>query len=409
MLPKLRLLPPTATGDAALVLSARGLRAFSDGFVSLLLPVYLLRLGFDSLAVGAIVTATLLGSAAATLGLGFIAHRFDRRHILLFAAVLMALTGAGFASLDDFWPLLIVAAVGTLNPSSGDVSLFVPLEQTILSHAVGDRHRTALFARYSFIAAVAGAIGALSAGLPDLVVPAKGPDQDLVFKGMFVLYALFGLTTWLIYRRLPPQPRTATSQAAVPLTQSRGIVLKLAALFSLDAFGGGLFVQSLLALWLFQRFDLDLATTANIFFWANLASAISFLLAVRIAGRFGLLKTMVFTHLPANICIILLPFAPSVSLAVLLILIRGLLSQMDVPTRTSYVMAIVTPPERPAAASLTAVPRSLASAGAPLLAGYLLTLSSFGWPLIVGGVLKIVYDLTLYAMFHKIKPPEEAN
>jgi predicted MFS family arabinose efflux permease len=224
---------------------------------------------------------------------------------------------------------------------------------------------------------------------------------------MFLLYAVIGGLNWALYRRLPKSPVIDENKKAAPLRQSRPIVLRLAALFSLDAFGGGLFVQALLALWLYQRFDLAIATASAIFFWANTASAVSYFAAARLSNRIGLINTMVFTHLPSNICMMLVPFAATLPVAVGLILVRSLLSQMDVPTRSSYVMAVVTPAERPAAASMTAVPRSLASALGPLVGGWLLGLSPFGWPLLLGGGLKIVYDLALLAMFRQVKPPEE--
>ncbi|HYM31128.1 MAG TPA: MFS transporter [Candidatus Cybelea sp.] len=400
-------LPPSATPAAALVLWSRGLRAFADGFVSLLLPLYLTRIGYDPFQVGSVLTATLLGSAVATLLVGTLAHRLELRLALLGAAILMAATGLGFAGVENFWPLLIVAAVGTLNPSTGDVSLFLPLEHALLAHAVADRDRTAMFARYSFAGSLVGAVGSLAAALPQFAVDMAGLDLTAAIKGMFVLYALIGAANWIIYQRLPRRHETGTAAPSAPLTQSRGIVMKLAALFSLDAFGGGLFVQSLLALWLFQRFGLSIAAASAIFFWSNLAAAVSYMAATRLAARIGLINTMVFTHLPSNVCIMLVPFAPSLAIAIALIVVRSLLSQMDVPTRTSYVMAVVTPPERPAAAGMTAVPRSLAGALGPLLGGWMLGLSPFGWPLVLGGVLKAVYDLALLAAFRSVKPPEE--
>jgi predicted MFS family arabinose efflux permease len=226
---------------------------------------------------------------------------------------------------------------------------------------------------------------------------------------MFLVYCLLGVITLLIYRRLSPQIEPKDDAPAAPLGKSRKIVYLLTALFSLDAFAGGFVIQSLLALWLFKRFELSIAAAGTIFFWTGLFSAFSYLAAARIAKRIGLINTMVFTHLPANIFLLLVPFMPTLPLAIALLLLRSALSQMDVPTRTSYVMAVVSPAERPAAASLTAVPRSLATAISPLLAGYLLNLSIFGWPLIIAGSLKIVYDLTLLRMFSRIRPPEEAR
>jgi predicted MFS family arabinose efflux permease len=308
---------------------------------------------------------------------------------------------------DGFWPLLLIAFVGTLNPSAGDVSVFLPLEQTALSGAIADRDRTDLFARYSMVGSLLGAGGALLAVVPDHVAGTPGTDRIAVFQLAFAAYAVVGLLVGLLYRQLPAEPPAQRARAAAPLGPSRGIVFRLAALFSVDAFAGGLVVQSLLALWLFGTFGLSVAATAQIFFATNLLSAISYLVAARIAARIGLINTMVFTHLPANVCLMIVPFVDDLGVAVALLLVRSLLSQMDVPTRTSYVMAVVTPAERPAAASVTAVPRSLASALGPTLGGLLLAASPFAWPLFLGGALKAVYDLTLLLMFRHVRPPEE--
>lgn len=404
--PRFRLLPSTATADARLILLAKGLRALADGSVSVLLPAYLLRLGFDAIQVGFLTTATLLGSAALTLGVGWWARRFGHRALLLAACALMAATGLGFSAIDAFWPLVLVAFVGTLNPSGGDVSVFLPLEHALLTRSVADHQRTDLFARYSLVGSLLGAFGTLLAIGPEWLTAATGLDSLTAFRAMFVLYAAIGLVSALVYRRLAVDTAAETAPVAA-LGPSRGIVWRLAALFSVDSFAGGLTVQSLLALWLFDRFDLSVAATAQIFFWSSLLSAISYLVAVRLAARIGLVNTMVFTHLPANLCLMAVPFAPDLTIAIALLLVRALLSQMDVPTRTSYVMAVVTPAERPAAASVTTVPRSLASALGPSLGGWLLSLTGFGWPFFLAGLLKASYDLTLLAMFRKVKPPEE--
>jgi MFS family permease len=388
--------------DARRVLMTRALRAFGDGYVAILLPVHLSLLGYDALAIGAISTATLLGSALLTLGLGFVAHRVPRRRALLAASLLMLATGLSFASFEGFWPLLLVAFVGTRNPSSGDVSVFLPLEHTVLAQAAADGDRTAIFARYSFIGSVVAALGALAAGLVDWA--AAFADRRTIVDLLFVLYGLLGLAAFWLYKNLSPAAEAGGEEPPAPLGPSRRHVYGLAALFSVDAFGGGFVVNSLLALWLFNRFSLDVATTGTIFFVTGLCSAFSYFAAVPLAKRFGLINTMVFTHLPANVFLVLAAFAPNIWLAVVLLVCRSLLSQMDVPTRSSYVMAVVTPPERPAAASLTAVPRSLASAVAPLLSGWLLGLSTFGWPLVIAGGLKIAYDLTLLRQFAHVKP-----
>ena len=403
-----QLLPPSATAETRLLLAARGLRATSDGFVSIILPAYLLLLGFDALHVGVLATATLLGSALLTLAVGFTGVRRHTRALLIAASLLMVLTGLGFAALDDFWPLLVIAFVGTLNPSSGDVSVFLPLEHALLAGGVAGHDRTALFARYSLVGSLLGAAGTLLAALPELAA-SWGVAPLAAFKAMFVLYALGGLITALIYRQLGRAEVIDGGPPPSALGPSRRVVYQLAALFSLDAFAGGLVVQSLLALWLFQAFGLSLAVTAQLFFWSGLLTAVSYLAAAPLARRIGLINTMVFTHLPANLCLVAVPFATELWQAIALLLLRSLLSQMDVPTRTSYVMAVVTPAERQAAASLTAVPRSLASALGPSLAGWMLGAATFAWPLLLAGALKIVYDLALLARFRHIRPPEEQS
>ncbi len=393
--------------DVRRLLVVRGLRAFGDGYVSLLLPVYLLTLGLTPFQIGVIATATLLGSGLLTLLVGLHAYRFRYRSLLLLATALMAATGLAFAAFADFWPLLIVAVVGTLNPSSGDVSVFLPLEQAVLARIVKDRERTATFARYSLVGALVGAVGALFAGLPEVLAHATGLDAKSALQAMFVLYGLLGVISGLVYRKLPGTLATDAGKRTAPLGPSKRIVYMLATLFSLDAFGGGFIVQSLLALWLFQKFQLSTAVAGTIFFWTGVLSAFSYLVAVRIADRFGLVNTMVFTHLPSSLLLLAIPFVPDLAWVIVLLLARAALSQMDVPTRSSYVMAVVSPGERTAAASITSVPRSLASAVSPLLAGYLLGLSTFGWPLLIAGGLKIVYDLSLLATFRTVRPPEE--
>ncbi len=404
-----RLIPPGVLPDARLLLAARGLRAFGDGYVSLLLPYYLTVLGYGALEIGAIVTATLLGSGLMTLGVGLIAHRYRQRTLLEMAALLMMATGIAFILTTDFWPLLVIAAVGTINPSTGDVSVFGPLEHAMLARTVDAEHRTALFARYTLAGALIGAIGALAAALPALGQQWLAIDAKFAVQMMFLGYGGLGFMCLLLYRRLSPQIEPHGAAPSTPLGKSKRMVYTLAAVFSLDSFAGGFAVQSLLALWLFDRFQLSVVTAASIFFWTGILSAFSQLAAAQLARRFGLINTMVFTHLPANVFLIMVPLMPNLPLALLFLMLRSALSQMDVPTRTSYVMAVVTPGERAAAASVTAVPRSLAAAVSPMFAGWLLALSPFGWPLVICGGLKIVYDLTLLAMFRRVRPPEEST
>jgi len=404
-----RPLPPGAAADALRILAARGVRAFGDGYVALLLPIYLVELGFSALAIGAIITSTLIGTALLTLWVGWIANRHSRRLLLLASAVLMAATGAGFALITNFWPLLVVAFVGTMNPTSGDASIFVPLEQTVLTQTIAARQRTALFARYSVVGSCATALGVLAAAFPDFASVWTGCTRTAAMQLMFGLYAGLGLIAFFLYRPLSRAVEIADAVPTAPLGPSKKLVYGMAALFGMDSFGTGFLVQSLLALWLYEAFQISVTTTAAILFWSGICSAVSYLVAVPIAARIGLINTMVFTHLPSNILLVLIPFAPNLATAMVLLLTRSALSQMDVPTRTSYVMAVVSPEERAAAASITAVPKTFAWAAGSMISGYLLTLSTFGWPLLIGGIIKGVYDILLLIKFQKVRPPEEAG
>jgi MFS family permease len=379
------------------ILAARALRSFADGFIAVVLPAYLLALGMAQLEVGFLSTATLLGSALSTLAIGRWGHRFSVRRLLLAAALLMSATGLGFAGLSSFWPLLLVAFVGTLNPSSGDASLFMPLDHTVLADATD---RTSVFARYSFLGSISGAVGALAAGLPELL----GARMSMVdaLRCMFVLYAVVGIAVWVLYLRMP-EPHAAAEKPAAPLGPSRGIVWRLAALFSVDSFAGGLMLNSLLALWLFQRFGMSLTAAGAFFFWTGLLAACSQLAAGPLARRIGMINTMVFTHIPSSLCLIGAALAPSLGLTLALLLARSLLSQMDVPARSAFVMSVVTPAERPAAASFTSVPRSLASAASPSLTGAMFAAGAMVAPLVLCGVLKIAYDLALFAAFRRVE------
>jgi MFS family permease len=384
-----------------LVLTARALRGFADGCIAVVLPAYLLALGHGDLEVGLISTATLFGSSFTTLAIGRWGHRFPIRRLLLAAALLMAATGAAFAGFSSLWPLLLVGFVGTLNPSSGDASVFMPLDHTMLATAPAEQ-RTALFARYSFLGSAFGALGALAAGAPEWLA-AAGWTMLQGLRAMFMLYGAIGVVVWLLYLRLP-NPRVEEHRPAVPLGPSRGIVWRLAGLFSVDSFAGGLTLNSLLALWLFQRFGMGLAAAGAFFFWTGLLAAVSQLAAVPLARRIGLINTMVFTHIPSSLFLIAAAFASSLELTLACLLARSLLSQMDVPARGAFVMSVVTPEERPAAASFTAVPRSLAAAISPSLTGAMFAAGAMIAPLVICGVLKIAYDLALLTAFRRVKP-----
>lgn len=399
-------LPATATRDAARLVLARALRGLGDGFTSVYLSAYLKLIGFSAVQIGAIVTAMLVGSALVTLAVGMVSHKVALRKVLFFAGLLMALTGAVFASATSFWLLFFIAFVGTMNPSAGDVSLFLPTEQALLASESSATDRTALFARYSLGGSMFGAFGALMSGIPERVALHFDRDVTDVFRAGFLLYSALALIILWLYRGLHHSTVPANSMNSVPLRKSRKIVVRLTALFALDSFGGGFAIDSLLVLWLFLRFSLSLQVIGSIFFAARMLSALSQLVSPRLAARFGLINTMVFTHIPANVFLVLAAFMPSASLAVMFLLLRMAFSSMDVPARQSYVMAVVPPEERAAAASMTNVPRSLASAVSPLIAGSLLQVSSFGWPLVLGGLLKITYDLLLLTQFRHVRPPD---
>ena len=392
--------------DVHLLYAARAARGFGDGFAIIILPAYLSELGFGPFQIGIVASAALLGTAAVTLAIGFLAPGKDLRNLLLLGAFATVATGLAFQASEQFAFILLVAFIGTMNPSSGDIGLFVPLEHAMLAREAPDHDRTRIFAHYSLIGGLATAAGALAAAAPTALVSIGASYIDAL-KAMFYFYAALGLLAVAIYRYLPHAQQHDVAPRPVALGPSKGIVYKLAALFSLDAFAGGFAVQSLVALWLFERFGLSLAAASLFFFWSNVLAAFSYPVAARLAKRFGLVNTMVFTHIPSSLCLILAAFLTNLTVVLGLLLVRSALSQMDVPTRTSYVMAVVTPPERPAAASVTAVPRSLASSISPALAGALLASSFSGLPLVVCGGLKIVYDLALLFSFRHTKPPEE--
>ena len=385
------------------------MRGLGDGFAAIILPAYLIEIGLDSFQIGVVATSALLGSAVLTLAIGFLAPRFQVRTLLLFCAGLMVLTGTALPSFQHLPVIVAIAFIGTINPTSGDIGIHIPLEQTVLAGKASDQTRTRMFSRYSLVGALSIAAGALAAGLPDFMT-STGMTKIAAMQIMFYIYALLGLMGGGFYWLLPlKSPGNGNQQKSTALGPSRRRVYKLAALFSVDSFAGGFTVQSLLALWLFKRFELSLATASTFFFSANLLAAFSYPVAAHLAKRFGLVNTMVFTHIPSSICLILVALSSNLAIVMALLLIRAALSQMDVPTRTSYVMAVVTPPERTAAASVTAVPRSLAAAVSPAISGALIASSFINLPLLICAALKITYDLTLLASFQQIRPPEEEH
>src|SRR5205085_99101 len=376
--------------------------------------------GFSPAAIGALITVSLVGDCCGTYVIGLCADRWGRRRTLAVLALLMALTGVVFGLMHVYPVLLGAAFFGTLGTSASETPPFLPIEQAMLSQTGPPERRTDLFARYNLVASFAGAGGALAAGVPDLLTHA-GLPLPAGMRLMFGVYTAVALAVALLVLRLSPrvEPAAMVPRGAVtrwqrlvpPLGRSRGTVVRLAALFSVDALAGGLVVQSLMALFFHLRFGVPLVTLSALFFGAGLLSALSFLAAVPLARRFGLLNTMVFTHLPSNVLLALVAFAPTFPIAAALQLVRQMLSQMDVPTRQAYTMALVDPQERTAAASVTSLARSLGSATSPVFSGLLLegTLLVFGLPFILAGALKAAYDLTLWAVFRRVHLPEEEH
>ncbi len=399
-------LPAGVEPAAAWLLASRMLRGFADGYVAVLLPAYLGALGMGVVEIGVLSTLTLAGSAVATIAVGALGHRFRASGLMLGAALTMVATGLGFAGFQAFWPLALVAFVGTLNPSSGDVSVFLPLEHARLARAAATSGaRTALFSRYALAGGLSAAVGALASAWPAWWSAHAGGAVLDAMRAMFVLYAVIGGVVALLYRGFIAHEHRdqaaadANPDAPQPLGPSRAIVIRLAGLFCIDSFAGGLLVNSMLALWLFKRFGLSLGEAGQFFFWSGLMMTASQLLAPVLARRFGLVNTMTFTHIPASLFLIAASVVPTLPLALACLLMRSVLSSMDVPARNAFVMAVVTPPERAAAASFTAVPRSLASALGPTIGASLLASGVLAAPLVACGALKIAYDLLLLAMF----------
>lgn len=400
---------PKLTADARRILWAQALRAFAYGFGAVLLGSTLNREGFSSGEVGLVLAAVVAGTVISSLAVGRWGDRLGRRRSYVVLYLVLAVTGIVFAFSDQVWVLSAVALTGALSTEVVESGAFTSLEQSMLATDLHGRARIRGFGVYNAVATLAGSVGALAAGGPDLLRRAwSGAPADQRFFLVFVPVALGGAAVACTLSRLveaapeEPAPRTPSR-----LDHSRPTVLKLAGLFSLDSFGGGFVVQSFIAYWFTVQFGASIGELGVIFFAVGLLQTVSFLAATRLAERFGLLRTMVFTHLPSNFLLMAIPLVPNLPGAALLLVCRTALSQMDVPTRTSYVMAVVTPAERTAAASVTAVPRSLASAISPAMSGALLSTSFAGLPLVVCGVLKIAYDLSLLFSFRHIKPPEE--
>jgi len=406
------------TGDAWLLFTTRFIRLFAYGALSVVLVFYLVGLGLSEAQTGMLLTLTLAGDTIVSLYLTTRADRLGRRRMLIVGALLMAAAGLVFATTHLFWLLVIAGTIGVISPSGHEVGPFLSIEQAALSHVVSDRARTEVFAWYALTGSVAGALGALAGGTATRIVQHTVSTPANSYRIVVILYAALGLLLAALFSRLSRAAETATLgekrafQATFAglsgLDRSREVVLKLSALFALDSFGGGFVIQSFAAYWFYLRFGVDPGRLGAIFFWANIFAGFSALLASRLAARFGLIKTMVGTHLPSNILLILVPLMPTLPLAVAVLLARFSISQMDVPTRQSYTMAVVPPEERSAAAGVTGVARTLGAAISPLFAGLLFARPNLiNLPFFIAGVLKIAYDLLLYRAFVAVRPPEE--
>jgi MFS family permease len=397
------------SADGRLIFATCALRSFAYGFLSVILGLYLDALGLSTTTIGWIFTAALAGGAVMTVVIASIANTVGRKNLLVFGAALMALAGWIFAVSGSPALLLLAAIFGTISPSGKEVGPFLSIEQAILPQTTSDQQRTAVFSAYNLVGSLASAVGALAVALPQqFFASAFSGFRFLVWS--YVACALATLALFLFLSPAIEGPRRTTPrQSSIGLQRSRGRVAKLAALFALDAFAGGFIVQSIVAYWFHLRYGADLKQLSGIFFGINILSALSFLAAPAIARRIGLLNTMVFTHLPSNFLILLVPLMPTLELTVMMLLLRNLLSQLDVPTRQSYTMAIVDPDERAAAAGLLSVSRNAGAALAPLFTGAILAQPLYGWPFLLAGALKIAYDLLVFAVFRKVKPPEEAN
>ncbi len=393
--------------DGRLILSARAVRTFAYGFQSVLLGVYLDANGFAPWQIGAVLTATLLGSAVLTAIFATTADRYGRRRMLRLSALFMAASGAAFA-ITTSYPLLFLASLtGTVGATSGEVGPFLSLEQAILPQTTAPEWRTRLFSLYNTLGALTGAAGALAAGTPALLQRWAGLAVSDAYRVMFVAYAvLAGITLWL-FSRLSDRVEATDGSGRGRLNRSRGVVMRLAGLFSLDSLAGGFVVQSLIAFYFHLRWGVGPEVLGPVFMGVGLLQAVSFTVAARVAERIGLINTMVFTHLPSNVLLMAIPLAPTLPWAIALLLARHALSQMDVPVRQSYVVAVVDPDERMAAAGVTNIARNLAQSVTPVIAGVVMQVAGLGVPFLLGGGLKIVYDLLLLGMFRTVRPPEE--
>ncbi len=401
--------------DVALLFASRSVRLFAYGLLSVVLVLHLSAAGLDEREVGLLLTLALLGDTALSLWMTTRADLAGRRRMLLAGAGLMVLAGAVFALGRSFWVLLLAATVGVLSPSGNEVGPFLAVEQAALAQELPGERRTRVFAWYQLAGALATALGSLAGGLVSAGLQRGGLSAAASYRVVVWGYAALGGALALLFSRLSPRVEAAAAAARPPLRaaglglgRSRGVVLRLAALFGVDAFAGGFVVQSFVAWWFHQKFGAGEALLGAIFFGANLLAGVSALTAAAIARRIGLVNTMVATHLPSNVLLVLVPLMPTLPLAMAVLLLRFSVSQMDVPTRQSYTMAVVDPDERSAAAGVTGIARTVGAALAPILAGPLYASAALAsLPFFVAGGLKIAYDLALWRSFGALRPPEE--
>ena len=397
--------------DGYLLFATRIVRLFAYGFLSVILALYLAQVGLSETAIGALFTFTLLGDAGISLWITTSADRIGRQHMLLLGAALMIFAGIIFALTGNFVLLTLAAIIGVISPSGNEIGPFLSIEQAALSQIVPDAQRTRVFAWYNLVGSFATATGALVSGSLAQILQANGYAPLDSYRVVVIGYAAIGLALAVLFARLSPRVETTRRvvSTTIGLHRSRNVVLKLSALFALDAFAGGFIVQSLIAYWFQLRFGVPPAVLGGIFFGANILAGISALSAARIAARFGLINTMVFTHIPSNLLLMLVPLMPNLPLAIVVLLARFSISRMDVPTRQSYTMAVVEPDERSAASGVTAIARSIGAAWSPALTGALLQTPFISAPFFLAGGLKIGYDLLLYRSFRAMKPPEERS
>ena len=400
------------TSDGRLLFSTRLVRLFAYGFLSVVLALYLAQVGLTTTQIGALFTFTLIGDAGISLWITTSADRIGRKRMLLLGAGLMLFAGIVFTLTGNIILLTVAAIIGVLSPSGNEIGPFLSIEQAALSQIVPDDQRTRTFAWYSLVGSFATALGSLVGGALAQALQAASMPPLASYRAIVIGYALIGVILAGLFGRLSPAVEVSAvarpaAQSRLGLHRSRGVVLKLSALFALDAFAGGFVVQSLVAYWFHVRFGVEPAVLGSIFFGANVLAGISALLAARVAARIGLINTMVLTHIPSNILLMLVPLMPNLPLAILVLLARFSISQMDVPTRQSYTMAVVDPDERSAASGVTTIARSIGAAISPSLAGVLIGGSLLSAPFLISGGLKVIYDLAIWLSFRAVKPPEE--